>query len=468
MSIDIENRGDVIDFGFKERDTGTTTPYWTPEWAEPLLFGIRLDPDYRNLVEYFGQDAVRHIQEAGTALTALAGVTYQRPIFPDHVTASSRALLAAATSSLRRAAALFPPVYSWLSAKFEESSTSLMQFAQTGEWPSTIVDPPKDGLFFYCGALSTWHARDGKFPITLIIATESRQSQRAIDSVSAIYSWIPSEMSAGTGMDLDYKCKRSELPAMYAMDLIYVAGESLYGHKHFAHFFPLEVPNGAVENESFTVAFANILTSRVRNITRKIDHYISPEMRRCEDLARSTHILMRWFRGHDLSHFISPADVQLDVHERREVSEYGRYMLEESIADAGGLLTLVGTGAATSDLCLVMAELHRYGSRSTKTFADSASAAVLFGHSILEMKSRRTPSTASPFDDVYTNWFVEDPDAARSFLAGHIRELMSALYFQDSVAITNIGQWVEVGARYLGEFSAKLKNVPVDFHFIEG
>jgi hypothetical protein len=83
-------------------------------------------------------------------------------------------------------------------------------------------------------------------------------------------------------------------PAMHVTDLILAGGEPVSGHKHFAHFFPLETPASSVDKEEFTIVFSNIHASRLRRCSLELLKRYMPGQRERDHVLRAS---IAWFRG---------------------------------------------------------------------------------------------------------------------------------------------------------------------------
>jgi hypothetical protein len=165
-------------------------------------------------------------------------------------------------------------------------------------------------------------------------------------------------------------------PAMQITDLILAGGESVSGHKHFAHFFPLETPASSVDKTEFTIVFGNVHASRLRRCSLELLKRCAPGQHDRSDVLRAS---LAWFRGHDLAHFWRLAGVADDSTSDIPLTPFERMTLEETYADVIGLMSAAALGRRAALSQAFAAELLRYLSRECSLFADSCAAALTMG-----------------------------------------------------------------------------------------
>ena len=128
----------------------------------------------------------------------------------------------------------------------------LRLFAESGEWPPVILRPPGPGEpWMYCGPLNTWAMHATRTPLGFLLVSPRPDLQAEPGAVDANIGAI----AAAPGGPI--RSANAIRPTMHVTDMLLTGGDSSAGHKHFAHFFPLETPAPSVDGPGFTVVFSN-------------------------------------------------------------------------------------------------------------------------------------------------------------------------------------------------------------------
>jgi hypothetical protein len=355
--------------------TSSQRPFW--HRADPLVAVTRIDPGHALLRHHFPgswQSLVRlkALIDAISSLDVPAATPrdmYQRRIAP-LLTAAAQELATFALSddSLQGGAAR-------AHARF--AADRFQAFSRTGEWRPIVLRPPEpEAPWLYCGPLNTWAMRTARTPLSFLLAVPRPDLQPEPDLIDASVGAVQAAIGAAAG-GTPWSIQGIR-PAMHITDLLLAGGDSPVGHKHFAHFFPLESPCSSVDGPEFTVVFSNIHASRLRLCsTELLRRYAPGQYRPDEEVLRAS---LAWFRGHDLAHFwrLTP-DAAEQSSPDSPLTAFERMTLEETYADVLGLVSAASLGQHAALGEAFAAELLRYLSRESSYFADSSAAALAIG-----------------------------------------------------------------------------------------
>lgn len=459
-----------LSFG-NRRENVADVPYWHIDGGDPVLHGLRVDPGYQRLTRGLGDVSARHLLDAGFNLTGLAHLTYARPFGTGCAVASSCQLIADTAASLRLAADSMPAARGDLSDVVRRSASWLETFSIHSKWPRMVIEEPlPDGWFFYCGPLNTWRGRCTESPITMLIGTVAPTMQAEVDRVTHKSAHLLAELSSLTGIELQHTYILDEEPAMYALDLVHIAGDGAMGHKNFAHFLPLEVPGGVVRGKDFTVVFANVLASRLAHVTRRIaERLIEPtRQQQVGKISLATGEILKWFRGHDLAHFVRPSAYAESSQISAHITDFARITLDEAIADAAGIVAIISEHRNSNEyawhdaIIAVTAELHRYAARANADFADAAAATIFLGYLSATLSSDH--NTEALLSGITCNGRRD----VGKLLGPYLRTLYLARYRGSEDAIHETEAWAELGTLYMSKLQDKILDLPSDHHYVEG
>lgn len=251
----------------------------------------------------------------------------------------------------------------------------LAGFARTGGYGEFTVPPPApDQPWLYCGPLASWGPRAVRHPASLVVTSPNQEYQSAIDLVDERPDVV--RRTVGAALAGPVKAVTAK-PAMTSVDLVLAGGESAFGHKNFAHFFPLETPGGRVDGVPFTVLFTNVHRERLRRCSLPTLRRVTGDPGVPVPLEQVLRASLTWFRCHDLGHFWRRADDTGRARPGR--SPYEGMALEETYADLLGLLCALRLVDPDALAVAFGAELLRYLSRGQADFADSVAATLEAG-----------------------------------------------------------------------------------------
>lgn len=425
-------------------------PFWHRE--EPVLATIRLDPQFSALRSFFPETWEHLVQaklilDSATALDVPA-VTSKDEQHTDRVSG----LLTAAAEVLTRFADQEKAESSRAVAEHaQRAAERLVVYANSREWkPETLLEPNPNEPWLYCGPIATWAMRDADSPIALLVTVPCPQLQSEVDAVNEQIEQLREE--AARVLNEDVKSVQDIHPTMHVMDLLLAGGESISGHKNFAHFFPLEARESTVIGPEFTVVFANVHRERMRRCSLPLLEGLQGKM--AEDrLDEALYMSLRWFRCHDLGHFWRRASVTGTGEAPPEISYFERMTLEEAYADVLGLLTADALGPQRMLGTAFTAELVRYLSRRYHHFADSAAAVLTLGWIQEHAKELGFPQT----DD-----FI---GASREALTELANALHSVLWDGDITKIARLRSALAKGKDYRDSLSRYFDRLPTDLTY---
>ncbi|GAA0268291.1 hypothetical protein GCM10010302_02510 [Streptomyces polychromogenes] len=357
----------------------STLPYW--HRSEPQLTAFHLDPSYTRLKEEFPQTWT-NLVKAKSYLDALALSDSHEGFGTEQHAEYTRELTGRVAREFEEIASAErqPGGRPALAAAAAEAGRLFTAYAQTGEWATHTVHEPVQGEpWLYCGPLNTWGSRTTKVPVGLLIAVEDLDLQVHIDAVDAEFETVTATVAAAHGVAPVFIDAR---PAMRTMDLLLGGGETSFGHKNFAHFFPLESPEGQVAGDDFTVVFTNVHRARIERCSLPLfeaalgDRAIEPVPSVDRLLAAS----LAWFRCHDFGHFWRASrDAGKTWVGDNGLTPFECMSLEETYADTLGLLCAARLVDGGDLSAAYNVELIRYLSRDSRRFADTVAATVGIG-----------------------------------------------------------------------------------------
>lgn len=425
-------------------------PYWHRE--EPVVATFRIDPEYAGLREQFPQ-TWEHLIRAKLFLDSATTLDVPSVTAEDEQQAACvSGLLKAAAASLAR----FADEEQDGSARTvvehaRQAAERIVIYADSREWkPVTLLEPTPDEPWLYCGPISTWAMRDAASPVALLVTVPCPEMQTEIVAVNERIGQLRQEAARVLGEDV--KSVQNIHPTMHIMNLLLAGGESVSGHKNFAHFFPLEAAESTVLGPEFTVVFANVHRERMRRCSLPLLDGVqggTAEDRLDEVLRMS----LRWFRCHDLGHFWRRVSVAGEGKAPSEISYFERMVLEEAYADVLGLLTAHALGPDKGIGTAFTAELVRYLSRRYHHFADSAAAVLTLGWIQEHASELKFPLT----DD-----FI---GASREVLTDLARALHSVLWDADPTEIARLRATLAKGREYRDSLAHHFDHLPTDLTY---
>ncbi|MFJ9773005.1 hypothetical protein ACIRVF_17495 [Kitasatospora sp. NPDC101157] len=335
-----------------------------------------------------------------------------------------------------------------------EGAQTLGAYARTGRWPtSPIRRPSPSEPWLYCGPLGTWGRRATRVPVSLLVTLPDPARQAYVDTVDANLDTVRRVVADALEGEVRMDC--AALPAMNAARLVLAGGETSFGHKNFAHFFPLEVPDGEVHGEDFTVVFTNVHQARFEACSLPLFSRLAD--RRPENtVERLLEASLVWFRCHDLGHFWRLVESSEPVGRTGDSPPFEKMALEESYADSLGLLS--AAALLPDPLPLeeaYSAELLRYLSRDPQSFGDTVAAVIELGR-----------LTEEGLDGVTTGgpWLAKSADV----LADHARLIHDTLWGAGLRDPGCLAQSYAVGREAVERFAPVFELVPTDIDYVWG
>lgn len=426
-------------------------PYWHRD--EPLLAVTHMDPGHARLRELF-PSGWQHLARTKTVMDGIAALDVPFAVpETDHLEQIAPLLTLAASELEQFADSEASSAGQATAAQARVAADRLLAYAHTGEWkPITLSPPVADEPWLYCGPLNTWAMHKTRYAIGFLLTVLRPDLQPAVDWVDAHLTDI--RTTAADTLAADAVRSTLEIrPIMLVADLVLAGGESAFGHKNFAHFFPLEAPNSTVLGAEFTVVFANIHNERLRRCsTALLDAY------RGEPSSISLNAVLaaslRWFRCHDLAHFWR-RDPGSDDLPMRGLTDFETKILEEMYADTLGLACAASDGSAEGLGYAFTAELFRYLSRRHHHFADSAAAMMTIGW----LHERGIFPEASD-----GQWLPE----AGAVLAELIKIIHGVLWDADETGLEDLRSAHRTGMRFRDSLSDLFRSVPTDLAYTTG
>lgn len=355
-------------------------PYW--HRPQPILTAYRLDPHFDRLRAAFPDtwQQLLALKKSTDAYTVLCDSSD-----PAHV-AQSADIARDMQARLQSIAEMERTGGRNLTARSLELAAKAMTRLATasGESATIELEPPSAAEpWVYCGPLNTWSARTKRAACSLLVAEPDPVGQQAIDHVDQNLAEIRQLVDAALQGEAEMI---DQIPGMHTTRLLLVGGESSYGHKNFAHFFPLETPGAVCGGPAFTVVFTNIHRERLARCSVPLlrDSGLSRAAAADQPAPPIEAVLqasLTWFRCHDLGHFWRAPGWQKRVRESTEPRSAGfeDMSLEETYADMLGLLCARTMADPEALQVAFGAEMVRYFSRSQSDFADSVAAMLAAG-----------------------------------------------------------------------------------------
>ncbi|MFT7836771.1 hypothetical protein Q5530_11535 [Saccharothrix sp. BKS2] len=429
-------------------DVDSTSPFWHRD--QPTTSAFRVDPGYAALraafpVSWSGLVEVKSLLDCYAMVDSRAtpsrdGRDGLRLELARRVAGTLWSVAEAERASGRAALA-------------ETISTSAELFAlysATGEWKPSIVEPPTaDEPWFYCGRLGTWSPRTARDPLSLLVVVPDPARQRVITDFDARFGAVTDIAGRALGAEARL-C--DEKPDMHLGELVLAGGESAFGHKNFAHFFPLETPGNSVLGREFTVVFGNVFQERVRRCSLPLLGTATPVANHSP--AQLVDSLLVWFRGHDLGHFWRRADRQdTGAAVREELGPFLAMALEETYADSHGILVAAELADRDEFGVGFCAEHIRYLSRRTSDFADSVAATLELGW--LTDRGITLPANSGA-------WL----DRARPAVEELVRTVHAVLWEGDRDGLDPLFDAIAAGRRAAAPFEDALAGRPTDLSYV--
>ncbi|MFH8380811.1 hypothetical protein ACH4E7_07700 [Kitasatospora sp. NPDC018058] len=335
-----------------------------------------------------------------------------------------------------------------------EGAQTLGAYARTGRWPtSPIHRPSPDEPWLYCGPLGTWGRRATRVPVSLLVAAPDPARQAYVDTVDTHLDTVRRAAADALGGEVRLDC--AEPPAMNTVRLLLAGGETSFGHKNFAHFFPLEVPDGEVLREDFTVVFTNVHQARFDACSLPLFRRLAGREPESTD-ERLLEASLVWFRCHDLGHFWRLDEDSRPAGRKPSSPPFERMALEESYADSLGLLTastLVPDPLPLEEA--YSAELLRYLSRDPQCFGDSVAAVIELGR--LTEEGLDAVTTGGP-------WLAKSADV----LADHARLVHETLWGAGRRDPGSLAESFTAGRRAAERLAPVFEQFPTDIDYVWG
>ncbi|GAA3293632.1 hypothetical protein [Streptomyces cinereospinus] len=435
------------------RETLHQFPFWHRE--EPVVAAFRIDPEYAGLREQF-PDTWEHLVRAKLLLDSATALDVPTVTGSDEEHAERVAgLFKAAAATLNRFADEEKAESARTAVEHaRQAAERIVIYADSQEWkPVTLLEPAPGEPWLYCGPIGTWAMRDVASPIGLLVTVPCPELQTEIDTVNGRIGQMQQEAARILGEQV--KSVQDIHPTMHIMNLLLAGGESVSGHKNFAHFFPLEAAESSVLGPEFTVVFANVHRERMRRCSLPLlqDVQDGTAEERLDDVLRMS---LRWFRCHDLGHFWRRASVPGAGEAPSEISYFERMALEEAYADVLGLLTAHAMGPRPELGTAFTAELVRYLSRRYHHFADSAAAVLTLG-----WLQEHPQDVEFPLTDDFIG-------ASREVLTDLARALHSVLWDADPTEIARLRAALTKGAEYRDSLTRHFDHLPTDLTYTFG
>ncbi|MBW1595845.1 hypothetical protein [Streptomyces sp. JJ38] len=429
-------------------------PYWHRD--EPVVAVSRMDPEYAELRRNFPDSwrylvRVKKLFDSVSALDA-PSLSGDDPQYAERIDAL---LTTAADTLLRFAEAERGPATRAVVEHARTAAQRLADHVVTREWkPVTLYEPRPGEPWLYCGPISTWATRDVASPVALLVAVPDAGLQAEVDEVSSRVDAARAEAARVLGGPV--RSVQQLHPTMQITDLLLAGGESVSGHKNFAHFFPLEAAGSTVLGPEFTVVFANVHRERLRRCSLELLRGVAdaPDEARLDEALRMS---LRWFRCHDLGHFWRRTSIPGDGRPAQGLEHFERMALEEAYADTLGLLTADALGGAGEALDTAFAaELIRYLSRRHHHFADSAAAMLTLGW---------IQQHAEAADFPVKRRFLQK---SRPTLEDLVRTLHDVLWDADGAQLVRLRSALAKGAAYYDTLAEHLGSTPTDLSYTFG
>ncbi|MGW1196713.1 hypothetical protein ACWD4B_12865 [Streptomyces sp. NPDC002536] len=430
----------------------TTLPFW--HRREPQLTALHLDPSYERLKAAFPA-AWKHLVKVKALLDGITLADTNEAFTAEEHAVHARGAAAAIGAEFAAMAEAEDRPGTVTAAR--ESARMFTAYAETGEWPSFVVHHPVPGEpWLYCGPLNSWGSRTTRMPVSLLVSVEDPANQVHVDRVDAAFETIVATVTEALGTTPHFVETRK--PTMRTMDLLLGGGEMSFGHKNFAHFFPLESPGGSVTGDDFTVVFANVHHARLEQVSLPLLRAALGDAREDADLPldRVLAAHLGWFRCHDFGHFWRmDADAGKTWAEGSGLTFFELMSLEETYADTLGLLCARHI-VDTAELSVAYnAELVRYLTRDHRKFADTVAAEVEIGW---------LAEAGLELPDALPNWLDKSSDT----LAELARLLHRTLWEQGAKDVSALSRAAEGGRAVTAALEGHFDALPTDLVFVQG
>ncbi|SDC22623.1 hypothetical protein [Actinokineospora iranica] len=433
-------------------ETDATHPFWHRD--QPTTRAFRVDPDHAGLRAAF-PGSWRQLVEVKALLDCYAmvdsGMRHSESDSRDSVRlefARRVAGLLWAVADIERRADR-----PGLAETVADTAELFAMYAATGEWKPFVIEPPASGQpWFYCGRLSTWSPRSTSDPLSLLIVVPDDARQQVLSRADLAFDTMHAAAAQALGGPAELA---DEKPDMHVGQLVLAGGESAFGHKNFAHFFPLETPGASVLGTDFTVVFDNVFQERVSQCSLPLLRKVLGQDSGLAEHSPTALVdsLLVWFRGHDLGHFWRRGARVEDTGVREELGPFLGMALEETYADCHGLLAAAELVDHTTLGVAFCAEQIRYLSRRESDFADSVAATLELGW--LARRGITVPSASGA-------WVAE----ALPALAELVRVLHATLWEGDRSGLDEIYAAISAGREAAARFESDLDCYPTDLSYV--
>lgn len=363
------------------RTTDPRFPFWHRQ--EPVVAVTEIDGKHAELRTLLG-DATEDALALKALFDSITALRATDAVRPDVQAELVRELAEAAARGCESLGSQCTDTAPALANRSTQYARALREFGTTGTWPQLELASPRSGEpWLYCGPLTSWAVRPEPQPLSLLVVVADTLRQSVVDVVDERWHLGTAAIEQALAQRVDSCPSR---PGMCAARLLLAGGDAARGHKHFAHFVPLEMPGVRDGNDEFTVTFTNVHEARLRRCSLPLLASVGVQPR--DDYGAVFDASLTWFRCHDLSHFLRLSDPDMadgppsTVPNPPTGTAFDGMALEELYADSLGFIGAAGTLPATSRqaLCSAFAaELLRYLSRNPENFADSAAATLEYG-----------------------------------------------------------------------------------------
>lgn len=225
-----------------------------------------------------------------------------------------------------------------------------------------------------CGPLATWTSKSTRLFHSVVAAVPEPTGDQLVRHADTLYPEVLGQL----GRLLDHDVTIDNLPAFHVVDVVACGGEANTYAKQFAYFLP-EDEGVRDATTKATLVFGNVYATRFFWVSLPLWRALAGGQDARLDGERCTQLLLLWFRGHDLGHFLRLRDGTQRYRPvlNRDITN----MLHEAVADVLGYLALTtGPWQRQFDVGLhesavtFLAESLRYLRRGAAWFPDSAAA----------------------------------------------------------------------------------------------
>jgi hypothetical protein len=425
-------------------------PYW--HRTQPIVAVAHLDPSRQQLKRLF-PSGWRSLVRAKALLDGTA-VVEATDASPDtlHFQRIAPLLTNVALELLELASLEQAGPHPAVVDQARSAGEHILTYVRRQSWDTAPLEAPTaTEPHLFCGPLRTWATHPVHLPLALEVSVPRPDLQQAVDEVDAAQPAAASALSDALQGPAEFRW--NPIPPLHVHDLILTGGEPSFGHKNFAHFFPLDTPGLTVNGPAFGIAFANVFAARYARCSLELLRGLGDEAAQ-DDFDASLRTALQQFRSHDLGHFWCRADAPQEPR-LPWATPFEDMTLKESLADVGGLI--MSHAFATHRLLqrAFCSELLRYLARRSTDFADSVSAVLTAG-----WLAERRPG----FRPLDGGWIVESlPDLAD--LARHIH---AGIWDQDPEVFPAMSSAIERGEALKKELEPLFRSVPTDIEYAFG